>query len=234
MTGVYTVQHLTWLHVCAGVSFGGLGGYKGTAMVPEGGDFIFSQALSPQSGIARLPGGADSMLRVNSFDIKYREDGSTEQFLSDLSVYDWQGVERLRKTISVNDPLRYKVCHSRGNHLTCSASLAAEQARAIVRCVLGTRHPRCLRSLVGACLRCVSAQGITAYQTDYSMAALAVRAEGSPLQPADGGPFKLPMASLDGKPGAPQSGAQPSLVLVLHVLGPRITLRVIFMWLSTC
>lgn len=94
---------------CEGVSFGGLGGYKGTAMVPEGGDFIFSQALSPQSAIARLPGGADSMLRVNSFDIKYREDGSTEQFLSDLSVYDWRGVERLRKTISVNDPLRYKV-----------------------------------------------------------------------------------------------------------------------------
>lgn len=45
-------------------------------------------------------------------------------------------------------------------------------------------------------------QGITAYQTDYSMAALAIRAEGSPLQPADGSPFKLPMASLDGKPGA--------------------------------
>ena len=45
------------------------------------------------------------------------------------------------------------------------------------------------------------AQGITAYQTDYSMAALAIRAEGSPLQPADGSAFKLPMASLDGKPG---------------------------------
>ena len=81
-------------------------------MVPEGGDFIFSQALSPQSAIARLPGGAASMLRVNSFDIKYREDGSTEQFLSDLSVFDWQGVERLRKTISVNDPLRWKVCRT--------------------------------------------------------------------------------------------------------------------------
>ena len=46
------------------------------------------------------------------------------------------------------------------------------------------------------------AQGITAYQTDYSMAALTVRAPGSPLQPADGGAFNLPMASLDGKPGA--------------------------------
>ncbi len=80
-------------------------------MVPEGGDFIFRQALSPQSAIARLPGGADAMLRVNSFDIKYRDDGSTEQFLSDLSVFDARGVERQRKTISVNDPLRYQVRH---------------------------------------------------------------------------------------------------------------------------
>jgi cytochrome c biogenesis protein len=94
----------------AGVSIGGLGGYKGTAMVPEGGDFIFSQVLSPQSALSRLPGGANAMLRVNSFDVKYRDDGSTEQFLSDLSVFDWRGVERLRKIISVNDPLRYQVC----------------------------------------------------------------------------------------------------------------------------
>ena len=78
-------------------------------MVPEGGDFIFAQALSPQSALSRLPGGANAMLRVNSFDVKYRDDGSTEQFLSDVSVFDWRGVERLRKTISVNDPLRYQV-----------------------------------------------------------------------------------------------------------------------------
>lgn len=98
-------------------------------MLPEGGDFIFSQALSPQSAIARLPGGADSMLRVNSFDIKYRDDGSVEQFLSDLSVFDWRGDERLRKTISVNDPLRYNVRH----HLAplcqpCPGSLLCFQA----------------------------------------------------------------------------------------------------------
>lgn len=44
--------------------------------------------------------------------------------------------------------------------------------------------------------------GVTAYQTDWSMAALTVRAKGSPLQPSDGSPFNLPMASLAGKPGA--------------------------------
>jgi hypothetical protein len=45
-------------------------------------------------------------------------------------------------------------------------------------------------------------QGVTAYQADYSMAAVTLRAEGSPLQPANGGLFNLPMASLEGQPGA--------------------------------
>lgn len=80
-------------------------------MVPEGGDFIFAQALSPRSSIARPPRGAGDMLHVNSFDVKYREDGSVDQFVSDLSVLDGQGRERLRKSISVNDPLRYQVSH---------------------------------------------------------------------------------------------------------------------------
>ena len=46
-------------------------------------------------------------------------------------------------------------------------------------------------------------QGVTAYQVDYSMAALTVRAAGSPLQPPDGWPFNLPMASLEGRSGMP-------------------------------
>lgn len=35
------------------------------------------------------------------------------------------------------------------------------------------------------------------------MAALTVRAAGSPLQPPGGSPFNLPMASLEGRSGAP-------------------------------
>ncbi len=72
-----------------------------------------------------------------------------------------------------------------------------------------------------------AAQGITAYQTDYSMAALAVKAEGSPLQPADGGPFKLPMASLDGKPGAHLPRVWPSHAACLPTAAP---VMVIVMW----
>ena len=43
--------------------------------------------------------------------------------------------------------------------------------------------------------------GVTMYQTDWSLAALTLRAEGSPMQPADGSSFNLPMASLEGNPG---------------------------------
>lgn len=42
---------------------------------------------------------------------------------------------------------------------------------------------------------------MTAYQTDYSMAAVTVRAEGSPLQPPGGEPFNLPLAFIEGQAG---------------------------------
>lgn len=44
--------------------------------------------------------------------------------------------------------------------------------------------------------------GVTVYQTDWSMAAITLRAQGSPMQPADGSSFNLPMASLEGNEGA--------------------------------
>lgn len=43
--------------------------------------------------------------------------------------------------------------------------------------------------------------GVTAYQTDWSIAAVTLRAQGSPLQPDGAQPFNLPMASLEGQPG---------------------------------
>ncbi len=52
------------------MSYGGLCGLKGSVMVPEGGDFLLSQVLAPRGMFARLPGGADAMLRVNSFDVR--------------------------------------------------------------------------------------------------------------------------------------------------------------------
>lgn len=106
---------------------------------------------SPNQVSMLLHTGGEGAVHVNSFEIKYREDGSVQQFLSDLSVADKDGAVLQRKQISVNSPMREG--------------------------------------------------GVTYYQTDWSIAALSLRATGSPFQPADGSAFNLPMASLEGQPG---------------------------------
>jgi hypothetical protein len=50
------------------------------------------------------------------------------------------------------------------------------------------------------------AQGVTMYQADYSMAAVTLKAEGSPLQPAGGELFNLPLASLENQAGTVDLG----------------------------
>lgn len=114
-------------HVCldAGVSLGGLGGWKGTVQIPEGGDASFRQIIRPVIPFAPAPKGADDLLHVNNFEVKYRSDGSVEQFVSNLSVYTPDGQqETARKEISVNKPLRYKVSSDRADH-SCGAGTAA-------------------------------------------------------------------------------------------------------------
>ena len=44
--------------------------------------------------------------------------------------------------------------------------------------------------------------GVTAYQTDWSVSTLILRVTGTPMGGADGNPISLPMASLEGRPGA--------------------------------
>ena len=93
----------------SGVAIGGVAGWKGTVKIPEGGDISFRNILHPKAPIALAPSGADAILHCNSFDVKYRPDGSEEQFVSDLSVWDTDGHELERKEIKVNSPLRFRV-----------------------------------------------------------------------------------------------------------------------------
>jgi cytochrome c biogenesis protein len=143
--------HASMLLTMAGIVIGALGGYSGTAMIPEGGDALVSTLLRPASPLARLPEGGQAVLHVDDFRIEYRSDGSIKQFYTDIAVEDIDGARRAAKTISVNQPLRFG--------------------------------------------------GITAYQTDWSMAALTLRAPGSPLSPPGDTAVNLPMASLEGQPG---------------------------------
>jgi hypothetical protein len=42
----------------------GFGGWKGTALCPEGGEFVVGSALYPASRISTLPNGAETVLQV--------------------------------------------------------------------------------------------------------------------------------------------------------------------------
>ena len=55
--------------------------------------------------------------------------------------------------------------------------------------------------------------GVTAYQTDWAIAAVTLRAEGSPLEPEDHTAFNLPMASLQGQPGGQSRFTHAALCL---------------------
>lgn len=63
---------------------------------------------------------------------------------------------------------------------------------------------QCLITQLGGDVQCAVLcrfDGVTAYQTDWSIAAVTLHAQGSPLQPEGNQPFNLPMASLEGQPG---------------------------------
>lgn len=48
----------------AGTAWSGFGTWKGTAMCPEGQEFVVGQALRPASSLASYPAGADTVLQV--------------------------------------------------------------------------------------------------------------------------------------------------------------------------
>ena len=98
--------HLSMLLIMAGATLSGVGGWKGSAMVPEGGQIEIREGLRPQSFLARPPEVGAYKLFVNDFAIDYYPDGKVEQFRSDLAVVDPAGALVTRKEISVNDPLR--------------------------------------------------------------------------------------------------------------------------------
>ena len=49
--------HASMLGILAGVAWGGVAGYKGSIMAPQGAEFLTAAALRPDSPWARPPGG---------------------------------------------------------------------------------------------------------------------------------------------------------------------------------
>lgn len=100
--GAYIV-HLSILLIIAGALVGKYFGYDGFVMVPEGSSE--SSVHQQGKGHATIPLGFE--LFCQNFKTEYYPNGSPKEYRSDLVVLE-SGGEALSKSITVNDPLRYK------------------------------------------------------------------------------------------------------------------------------
>lgn len=102
------VVHASMLVILLGAIWGAMTGFFAQEMVPSGQTFqvqnIFDAGPWAESQIPQ-----NWAVRVNRFWIDYTPEGVIDQFYSDLSVVDPDNGEELkRKTIHVNEPLRYQ------------------------------------------------------------------------------------------------------------------------------
>lgn len=101
------IVHVGIVMILLGGIWGAMTGFVGQEMVPSGETFQVKNIIEAGPGAAsHLP--KDWSLRVNRFWIDYTPSGGIDQFYSDLSVLNSQGEEVKRKTIYVNEPLRYQ------------------------------------------------------------------------------------------------------------------------------
>ncbi|CAL1353392.1 unnamed protein product [Linum trigynum] len=109
LVGRYTPigVHLAMLLIMVGATLSATGSFRGSVTVPQGLNFVVGDVLGP-SGFLSFPTEAFSTeVHVNKFSMDYYESGEVSQFHTDLSLVNLDGKEVMRKTISVNDPLRY-------------------------------------------------------------------------------------------------------------------------------
>ncbi|PON76897.1 ResB-like domain containing protein [Parasponia andersonii] len=99
--------HLAMLLIMAGGTLSAAGSFKGSVTVPQGLNFVVGDVLGPTGFLSTPSDAFNTEVHVNRFYMDYYDSGEVSQFHTDLSLYDLDGKEVLRKTISVNDPLRY-------------------------------------------------------------------------------------------------------------------------------
>lgn len=99
--------HLALLLIMAGGTLSAVGSFRGSVTVPQGLNFVVGDVLGPSGFLSTPSESFTTEVHVNRFSMDYYESGEVSQFHSDLSLFDINGKELMRKTISVNDPLRY-------------------------------------------------------------------------------------------------------------------------------
>ncbi|XP_030439542.2 cytochrome c biogenesis protein CCS1, chloroplastic isoform X1 [Syzygium oleosum] len=99
--------HLAMLLIMAGGTLSATGSFKGSVTVPQGLNFIVGDVLGPTGFLSNPSEAFNTEVHVNRFYMDFYDSGEVSQFHTDLSLFDLGGKEVMRKTISVNDPLRY-------------------------------------------------------------------------------------------------------------------------------
>ncbi|MEA5468164.1 cytochrome c biogenesis protein [Spirulina sp. 06S082] len=101
------IVHIGMLVILAGSIWGSMTGFFAQEIAPSGSIFQIRNIIDAGPlAASQIP--QDWVVKVNDFWIDYTPDGNIDQFYSDLSVLDRQGEEVDRKTIYVNQPLRYQ------------------------------------------------------------------------------------------------------------------------------
>ncbi|KAF5745688.1 Cytochrome c biogenesis protein family isoform 1 [Tripterygium wilfordii] len=99
--------HLAMLLIMAGGTLSATGSFRGSVTVPQGLNFVVGDVLAPIGFLSTPSEAFNTEIHVNRFFMDYYDSGEVSQFHTDLSLFDLNGKEVARKTISVNDPLRY-------------------------------------------------------------------------------------------------------------------------------
>ncbi|MEM9544282.1 MAG: cytochrome c biogenesis protein, partial [Cyanobacteria bacterium P01_E01_bin.42] len=100
------IVHIGMLVILGGSIWGAMTGFFAQEIAPSGGIFQI-QNIIEAGPFANRQIPKDWAVKVNRFWIDYTPEGAIDQFYSDLSVVDREGEELDRKTIYVNQPLRY-------------------------------------------------------------------------------------------------------------------------------
>uniref|UniRef100_A0A0D3FPJ5 ResB-like domain-containing protein n=2 Tax=Oryza TaxID=4527 RepID=A0A0D3FPJ5_9ORYZ len=99
--------HIAMIFIMAGATLSATGSFKGSVDVPQGLNFVIGDVMKPKGVLSFAPDVFNTEVHVNRFYMEYYDSGEVSQFYSDLSLFDLDGKEVMRKTIKVNDPLRY-------------------------------------------------------------------------------------------------------------------------------
>lgn len=98
------VVHLAMLLILIGNVIAALGSFNSQELIVKG-EIFQLQNIITKNYFSNLP---ENSVRINDFWIEYGQNNNVEQFYSDLSILDKDGIEEIQRTINVNLPLRFQ------------------------------------------------------------------------------------------------------------------------------